>query len=608
MSHSIQMPCQNSDVAAATSAVETNSSLSIANNVAVDGPRAAAASLSTSSAFSAMCSSASCDVVRVCVDAAGDAAPSDDASPFTNALLLSGDSTPCAGSSMTKTVASLPNVASLNSSSVIGPGEMLNLHAEHANMATTTFFSPKRKGTERIMTPADKATHPLSLLEPLRVTQIDGSGNQVQHAGGADVLAQDQPDAPLSSPLLEKGGFRTSSGRNSGDRQSHHLQSDTSGHMQLTQMTCYQSPFGSAVSLGEQQSGNGVGAQWTVALESRPAAGSAQPTVANRNLAAEVSAGRMVTATQSPPADARAVASIASASDSSGIVAAAATDVAASTSHEFQVLATVPALLVGQVPVRIHWCCAAHWRAVQRTERGAQWPVDGAHADVYCVPAHLHAKQERRSLSASCAETTSEVGRRGGVVLRAGEGTRWLSESEDAVASKHLEVQTFPPSISLPTSALCVASHDSTEREKQGSLQTRSSLPHVHSQNCADMPTCEFCGRVVDTYDCESDGSEAAETRMSTVGMGRLCCTPSHSLQDCRSSASARALAQSSFKSVGCRPDQPSIYSPRMLSSSESAATSVDSEMSSAISPFDVQLLSDSARDEALMAAVALLQ
>ncbi|CBZ32449.1 hypothetical protein, unknown function [Leishmania donovani] len=600
---------RDSDVAAATSAMEEPSSPNVDSKTVGDA-RTPFASLSASSAFSTAYSTVSGDVAHPCVDIASGAAPSDEVSPFTNALLMSGDSTPFAGSFTTKTAASFLHVTSFNSSATVVTGELPSLQSEHVATTAASCFATRPRGTEALAAAAAaSATNPPSLLRPLGSAPIEGSGGQTQRAGEADAPVQDGTAAPPSSPPIARGSVSASFSGDSSSRRSHTLRSGLSDDLQLTQTACYLSPLGSAGSREVQRSGDDIDARWAAEKESMLSAEPARPTAGNDGFAAEGSEGAMDAATQCASTDVRAAAYTVPASNISTTVAATATDAAPPLCPEFEVLATVPAPLVGRVPMRIHWCCAAHWRAVQRTERGAQWAVDGAPADVYCVPTHLNAKRGRRSLSASCVEAKPELERDGKGFSGAGENTAWLRDAADEGKPQHWEVRTLSSAVDAPGPTLCDDSNHAAEHEEHGSLKTRSGLPQVHSHSCTDMLTCEFCGHAVETYHSEDCDGEASEASTSTTETGRACSAPPGRFQDCHGCASAEARSLSSSKLVACRSNQPSIFTPQLLlSSSESAETTVDLDMSGAISSVDVPSRSDSAREEALMAAVALLQ
>ncbi|TPP43115.1 hypothetical protein CGC21_9840 [Leishmania donovani] len=516
---------RDSDVAAATSAMEEPSSPNVDSKTVGDA-RTPFASLSASSAFSTAYSTVSGDVAHPCVDIASGAAPSDEVSPFTNALLMSGDSTPFAGSFTTKTAASFLHVTSFNSSATVVTGELPSLQSEH------------------------------------------GSGGQTQRAGEADAPVQDGTAAPPSSPPIARGSVSASFSGDSSSRRSHTLRSGLSDDLQLTQTACYLSPLGSAGSREVQRSGDDIDARWAAEKESMLSAEPARPTAGNDGFAAEGSEGAMDAATQCASTDVRAAAYTVPASNISTTVAATATDAAPPLCPEFEVLATVPAPLVGRVPMRIHWCCAAHWRAAK-----------------------------------------PELERDGKGFSGAGENTAWLRDAADEGKPQHWEVRTLSSAVDAPGPTLCDDSNHAAEHEEHGSLKTRSGLPQVHSHSCTDMLTCEFCGHAVETYHSEDCDGEASEASTSTTETGRACSAPPGRFQDCHGCASAEARSLSSSKLVACRSNQPSIFTPQLLlSSSESAETTVDLDMSGAISSVDVPSRSDSAREEALMAAVALLQ
>ncbi|CAG9570455.1 hypothetical protein LMJF_12_0480 [Leishmania major strain Friedlin] len=609
MPRSIRVRHGDPDVAEGALTIEVPSSPD-ADNKAVGDARTPVASLGASSAFFTTYSTVSGDVAHPCANIASGAAPSDEVSPLTSALFMSVDSTPLASSCATKTAASLVNVRSFNSSATVVSVELPNLQSEHAAMTATSCFATRSRDTEApAAAAAASATNPPPLRHPLGSAPIEGGGGQTQLAGEADTPVQDRTAAPSSSPLMAKASVSASFSGDSSKRCSHTVQSGLSDDLQLTQTTCYLPLLGSAGSREVQRSGDDIDARWVAERESVPAAEPARTTVGNDSFPAEGSEGAMVATTQSASTDVRAAACTVPASNISNTVAATATDVAAPLCPKFEVLATVPAPLVGRVPIRIHWCCAAHWRAVQRTERGAQWAVDGAPADVYCVPAHRNAKRERRSLSASCVEAKSESERGGRSFSGTGENTAWLRDAAGEVKPQHWEVRALSSAVGAPGSTLYDDSNYDAEHEKHGSLKTRSGLPHVHSHSCTDMLTCEFCGHAVERYHSEDCDDEASEASTSMTQTGRACSAPPGRFQDCHGCASAEARSLSSSKIVAFRSNQPSILTPQLLlSSSESAETTVDLDMSGAISSVDVPSWSDSAREEALMAAVALLQ
>ncbi|KAG5484871.1 hypothetical protein LSCM4_07643 [Leishmania orientalis] len=587
--------------------MEAPSSRSLASSAAATDITNASESFGAPAASSMTCSTASNDVAPTCLGAAGGAAPSS-ISAFTKAFPLSGDSTLCVGSSAMKTATGMLNVTSFDSSGTTSAGEVPSLYSEHAATVAPPFFAAR---ASCIGTPETVANppHPSALPHPLEATTMVDSRVETQRAGETGVAVEAQPTEPLSSPLPIGGCFGESSSRSSGAQQSRTLRSSTSEPLSLTQTTRHVSPHDSALSGVEQGSGEKGSARWAGEVESLPAAVAARPTVGNSCLAGQGVAGRMAVVTQCASTDSCAAACTAPASSISSADASAATDAATPLSPELEVLATAPALLVGRVPVRIHWCCATHWRAVQRTERGAQWAVDGAHADVYCVPAHLHGKRERRSLSNSGVETKSESERHGRAVLRTGENTRRLSEAAGEAKQQHFEARALPASMAVPDSTLCAASRDAAEREKDGLLRTRSVLPQANCRTCAEIPTCEFCGREVETYDCDESDDKATEASTSTTEAGRVCCTLPQWSPGRRGSAPAKASAQSSSQLVEIRSNRASISTPQILSSSsDSEATTVSSEMVDVAPSTDTMPMSNSAREEALMAAVALLQ
>ncbi|CBZ24640.1 hypothetical protein, unknown function [Leishmania mexicana MHOM/GT/2001/U1103] len=607
MPNSARVPQRDSDVAAAASAMEAPSSPSV-DNKAVRDASTPVASLGASSGFSVTCSMPSGGVAHTCVKIATGAAPSDEVSAFTNALLLSGNSTPLAGTLTTKTETSFMNVASFNNSATVVTGELPSLQNEHAAMAVASCFDTRPRVTEALAAAASATNRP-SLLRPLGSAPIEDSGGQMQRAGEADAPVQGQTAAPPSSPLMETGSFSASFSGDGSSRRFHTLPSGLSEDLRLTQTACYLAPLGSAGRREVQRSGNDIDVRWVAEEESLAAAEPARQAAGNDGFAAEGSAGATVAATQRASTDVRAATCTAPASNISTTVTAIGIDAAAPLCPEFEVLATVPAPLVERVPMRIHWCCAAHWRAVQRTERGAQWAVDGAPADVYCVPAHRHAKRERRSLSTSCVETMLELERDGSGFSGTGENTWWLRDAAGAVKPQHWEVQSLLPAADAPASTLYDDSNHAAVDEKHGSLKTHSGLLHVHSHSCTDTLTCEFCGHAVETYYSENCDGEATEASTPTTETGRVYSAPLGRFQGCHGCASAGAWSLSSSKLLACRSNHPSIFMPQvLLSSSESAETTVDLDMSSAISSVDVPSWSDSAREEALMAAVALLQ
>ncbi|GET86784.1 hypothetical protein, unknown function [Leishmania tarentolae] len=586
--------------------MEAPSSSSV-DNKAAGGAGTPATSLSASSAFSAMRNTVSGDVAHPCAEITSGAAPSDEVTPFTNALLLSGDSTSVAGSSTPKTAASFHNVTRFNSSATVAAVELPRVQSEHAATPATSFFPTSVRGTGALETAAS-ATNPPSVLHLLGGVPIEGSGEEVHRAGELDTRVRGQIAAPASSPLMERGIGSAPFSRDIRDRSTHTLRSDVSDDTQLMKTTCYLSPLDSAGGREVQQSGDAIDALWTTE-ESRQPTEPALPTVDNVSCAAPGSAGAMASATQLAPTDESVTAYTVPARNNCTTAVATATDAATPRCSKFEVLATVPVPLVGRVPMRIHWCCAAHWRAVQRTERGAQWAADGAPADVYCVPAHLHATREQRSFSASCVETKSAGERHGRGVPGTVGNTSWLCDVSGEARPQHCEARTLSSAVDAPVSTLCNDSHLVAERETHGSYKTRSSLPHVHSHSCTDMLMCEFCGHTVETYHCEDCDRETTEGSTLATETGHEYQSARRRFQGGRSCASAGALSLSSCKLVACRSRRPSISTPKVqLSSSESAGTMLDLDMSGAISSADEPSLSDSSLEEALMAAVALLQ
>ncbi|KAG5484486.1 hypothetical protein LSCM1_07856 [Leishmania martiniquensis] len=578
---------------------------SLASSVTAGNITTALESFGTSSASATAHITASNDVAPSCLEVTGGVAPSDAPSPLTTALLLSGDSTPCVGSLTTKTAASMLNVASFDSSGTASASEVPSHHSEHA--ATTAPPPAARARGTGMPEMAANTTHPPALPHPRGPAPIHESRVEMQCADEASLPAEVQLTGSLSS--LPRGGcFSASSSFHGSDRHSRTVRSGMSEPLQLAQTTRYLSPLDSAVRGGDQGGRGGGSAEGTPALASMVAAGSARPTLDDSGLPGQGRAARAASATQCPSTDWRPAACTASASSISSAVALGSTDAATPLSPELEVLATAPAHLVGRVPVRIHWCCATHWRAVRRTERGAQWAVDGAHADVYCVPAHLHAKRERRSLSASCVETRSEAERHGRAVSRTGENTRWLSEAAGEVNQQGSEVRTCSAPVAVPDAKSCAASDDAAGHEKDGCLQACSVSPPVDSRACAEMPTCEFCGREVEAYDCE-ESDEVMGASASTSEAGRVCGALPQWSHGRRGSATANATPRSSSQPVESRSNWASVSIPQTLSSSsESAATTANSEVVDVASPIDRVPWPNSAREEALMAAVALLQ
>jgi hypothetical protein len=116
-------------------------------------------------------------------------------------------------------------------------------------------------------------------------------------------------------------------------------------------------------------------------------------------------------------------------------------------------------------PLRLHWCCAAHWRAVRRMERGVQAPVGmlaDAAVDVYCIPAHV--KRQRRDVHLA-------------------------ADGKAVVAS--FPILTLPSSIAV------------------------AALPQL-----ASLPCCEYCGATLDAVDEEEQDEDAPRAVPQSRGHG----------------------------------------------------------------------------------------
>ncbi|KPI86982.1 hypothetical protein ABL78_3935 [Leptomonas seymouri] len=147
--------------------------------------------------------------------------------------------------------------------------------------------------------------------------------------------------------------------------------------------------------------------------------------------------------------------------------------------HHTVPVAAVPSLQLARTPLRIHWCCAAHWRAVRRMERGVQAPVavpsavhggSGAAQDVYCVLARERRLSKDQKIDKNEDDTLLPAMRLGDASVHPWRGK--------AVASAALAVRTLPSPMPLPASTLC----------------------------CAEALRCEFCTREVEA--CGGTGED----------------------------------------------------------------------------------------------------
>ncbi|KPA75768.1 hypothetical protein ABB37_08303 [Leptomonas pyrrhocoris] len=140
-----------------------------------------------------------------------------------------------------------------------------------------------------------------------------------------------------------------------------------------------------------------------------------------------------------------------------------------------------------RAPLRVHWCCAAHWRAVHRMERGVQAPaavpatdsdddVSSAAQDVYCVPAHVKRPLKDHGADVRVSETLLHL---------------WPEEDEAEGHRVTLAVRTLPSFIAVSTSAL----------------------------QRTELPRCEFCGREAVPCATADDEKRGEEEKNGQAGL-----------------------------------------------------------------------------------------
>lgn len=240
-----------------------------------------------------------------------------------------------------------------------------------------------------------------------------------------------------------------------------------------------------------------------------------------------------------------------------------------------------------RVPLRLHWCCVAHWRAVRRMERGVQAPaavpaVDEVNAeadatscaarDVYCVPAQV--KRERTDGPGSAVAIPLSA-------VRVSDTSVHLTPEENTTTL--LSVRTLPSFIAVsaaslpgtPATAAVDVAHADAEKEET-----------LH---------CEFCGHAIEAY-ADADVEDEREMTEREIG-ARVGRQGTRSLSPVRRARNSPASLSPAKLTLSCASTGTMGSQPLPLSSSVSHAPSEGGEAAT---------WATSARDAAMMAAVAM--
>lgn len=587
---------------------------------------------------------------------------SGEVSPSMLGLHLTEDATPCTTSLATTTTtavtASLVRVVGGNASTSTAeaaspPASDLRADASAPTSAASFLDTvTHRLCAQRPTSPAPPTSPyvlhvvpvPEGLRDAARPTRVPHRGS-VYHAPSMVSeplpLPATQPTSRLTSPVFVSGSFSGSISLRSYDRLTRTFSGDPRSPLQLptttaTTTSCLESP----ITPGVWTRSGSVTAEFPASSRHGREEQAATAATVNTTFVPE----------QHPHGSAAAhAAAAAAASLSSGAQLTGALSHMPASTHA-----------ITHVPLRIHWCCASHWRAVQRTERGAQWALDGQQSDVYCVPAR-HANAAAVVAAADALDCRSPLGgpssaSRYECATPTATGTSPTTppRSAEQLPPTHLhdiEVRTLPSFLALTastmyaaTAAVAAATHNSGASDAflhpvgASTPAPRPGLSCISSMSGAEAPTCEFCGRAVETWPCDVDddndfSKDSATCTITTAtssslsgaytGASVAMAPRPHSLHSARlgsgAAAGAAAVLPSAMRealaSAHKSPYESVSTTRTLLSSSESGATMALSEAAGAGVAVVIDLvpasepwtLADAARQEALLAAATQL-